>query len=541
MMRNQIFGIDLGTTNTALSYLYVMDGRSSVNLIKNRDGGKLTPSVVYFQPNSDKSIVGKAALSMYTKDPDRTFRWVKREMGKPIKWSVSTGAKPVEVNPETISARILKSVCEDAKRNLELEDPITNVVITVPAYFGDVQKRATLDAAEVAGLKASLIEEPTAAILDYILNLRQEGRLRRVLKKDRSTIAVFDLGGGTFDVSICEVIFGGQSNGLPEILVMAKDGDPRLGGFDFDLSLAKAALEKAIRHSPTNENLKVLDESFQELRYESRITDRGLRDVVADLVKTAEECKKDLTHLESVDFHIPVFRNVATSVQISRKEFEDSIDAYIRRIKEVISRTIMQAKNITGRELDSGNKIDKVILIGGSTRIPVIDRLVENTFKIPASGGADRDEAVARGAAIKGALDSGLLVLGGVQMPTSHAYGVLDESGHMTTVIVPEGSKYPHEYHHKYEVPFSLDVNLPLRIGQRYLGRTKQIALKEFHHPFLYTGDQLDIGITVDTNGMLHFKAVEPNSREYLEESILQGIGMSQGDKDLQSRVVGNK
>ena len=134
MMSNQIFGIDLGTTNTALSYLYVMDGRSSVNLIKNRDGGELTPSVVYFQPNSDKSIVGKAALSMYTKDPDRTFRWVKREMGKPIKWNVSAGAKPVEVNPETISARILKSVCEDAKRNLELEAPITDVYYS-PCLF----------------------------------------------------------------------------------------------------------------------------------------------------------------------------------------------------------------------------------------------------------------------------------------------------------------------------------------------------------------------------------------------------------------------
>jgi molecular chaperone DnaK len=541
MMSDQIFGIDLGTTNTALSYLYMIDKRASVRLLKNRDGKELTPSVVYFQPNSDDSIVGTTALDKYIEDPDRTFRWVKREMGNSPDWTISAGTEPLKINPETISARILKFVCEDAEKNLELEAPISNVVITVPAYFGDAQKRATLDAAEIAGLKASLIEEPTAAILDYILNLRQEGRLRNVFNEDRSTVAVFDLGGGTFDLSVCEVIFNKRSNGLPEILVIAKDGDPRLGGFDFDLALAKVALKKAIRQSPTNENLKVLDDSFEELRNESRITDRGLRDVVAELVHTAEQCKELLSHHESIDFRIPRFRNVVASVQISRKEFEDSIDEYIERIKEVISRTITQARSTTGGELDSWSKVDKVILIGGSTRIPAIARLVKSTFQVTPSRGADVDAAVAKGAAIKGALDSGHLVLGGLQMTTSHAYGVLNESGHMTTIIVPEGSKYPHEYRHKYEVPFSLDVNLPLRIGQRYLGSTKQIALKEFHHPFLYTGDQLDISITVDANGMLHFKTVEPNSGECLEESILEGIGMSQGDKDKQSRVVGHK
>jgi molecular chaperone DnaK len=118
MMSDQIFGIDLGTTNTALSYLYMIDKRASVRLLKNRDGKELTPSVVYFQPNSDDSIVGTTALDKYIEDPDRTFRWVKREMGNSPDWTISAGTEPLKINPETISARILKFVWDVAYNNL---------------------------------------------------------------------------------------------------------------------------------------------------------------------------------------------------------------------------------------------------------------------------------------------------------------------------------------------------------------------------------------------------------------------------------------
>src|SRR3954471_18027395 len=376
----KIIGIDLGTTNSVVA---VMEGKEA-KVIPNAEGNRLTPSVVAFTDKGDV-LVGEPARRQAVTNPTKTVYSIKRFMGrrhsevaseeKMVPSQVVGGAEDYvkvkagdkEYTPSEISAMILRKLKEAAEAYLGHK--VNKAVITVPAYFNDAQRQATKDAGQIAGLEvARIINEPTAASLAYGLD-----------KKGEETICVFDLGGGTFDVSVLEVADG-------VFRVISTNGDTHLGGDDFD--------EVLIHH---------VAEQFQR---EQGIDLRKDQMALQRLQEACEKAKKELSSAQSTDINLPFITADASGpkhlqISITRAEFEKLVDHLIDRVKGPVQQALKDAK------LDP-SKIDEVVLVGGSTRIPKVQQVVKELFngKEPHKG-VNPDEVVAIGAAIQGGVLSG--------------------------------------------------------------------------------------------------------------------------------------
>lgn len=365
--KNIILGIDLGTTYSAMAYV---DEHGDAKIIPNDNNERITPSVVYFESDSN-IVVGQNAKDEAELSPERVVAFVKREMGKKkeeVRKEENYGeAKPYDFDgkiysPEEISALILKKLKQDAEKHFN-GTSIKDAVITVPAYFNDSEKTATKDAGRMAGFNVlQVINEPTAAAISYGLKSKEAGK----------KIFVFDLGGGTFDVTILDI----KQNGEEKIIdVIDSDGDHRLGGKDWDDVIIEHACDLFINEhgeDPRNDH-----EGFAELRIR------------------AEKAKKQLSEKERAKFIVSC-NGDKTKVEIDRNKFEEISEDLMLRTQGVCER-LMENNKL------SWNDIDTVLLVGGSTRMPMVKNMLESiSGKEIRNDLVQPDECVALGAAMRG-------------------------------------------------------------------------------------------------------------------------------------------
>jgi len=493
-----IIGIDLGTTNSAVAYY--KDGRAEI--IENRDGERTTPSAVCIGMR-DEIIVGSHAKSSLISIPDRTVIEVKRLMGTEEQITLAGQ----QFRPEEVSALILKELKLYAEQ--KLGEPVTEAVITVPAYFTDTQRKATQKAGEMAGLRVErIINEPTAAAIAYgMANMDKEQH-----------ILVFDLGGGTFDVSVVELF-----EGILEVKSSA--GNNKLGGMDFDNALAEWVAEKV-------RNTHQLDLLHTGSAKQDQINRWRLK-------LETERVKKLLSTQASATVSLPFIAMkdgapLSIEEEVTRAEFEKLIMAMAESTLAEVDKALADAKL-------SVTQIDEVLLVGGSTRIPLIQELVARKFYKTPRKDLNPDEAVALGAAVQAGIKSGDISSASGLMVTDvcpHSLGtdVVERIGGQMVpgffdVLIPRNSTIPVT---KSKVYYTVDDNqteVTLGIYQGESPKVKDnLLLGEFELSGIPSGAQgkemIEVTIRYDINGTLQIEAQILSTGKKITEIIDQQIGV---------------
>nr|YP_009393557.1 Hsp70-type chaperone [Bostrychia simpliciuscula]ARW62119.1 Hsp70-type chaperone [Bostrychia simpliciuscula] len=492
----KIVGIDLGTTNSVIA---VMEGGKST-VISNKEGLRTTPSVVAYTKKQDK-LVGNIAKRQAVMNPENTFYSVKRFIGrkydeiknetKQLSYTVKTDnntnvkldcpALSKSFAPEEISAQILRKLVEDA--STYLGQNLTKAVITVPAYFNDSQRQATKDAGQIAGLDVlRIINEPTAASLSYGLD-----------KKSNETILVFDLGGGTFDVSILEV-----GDGVFEVL--STSGDTHLGGDDFDS--------------------KVVNWLITEFKNDEGIDLSKDRQALQRLTEASEKAKIELSSLLQTDINLPFITSTDTGPKhleknITRAKFEDLCSDLISRCQIPVNNALKDAQL-------SAKNIDEVVLVGGSTRIPSIKELVKKYIGKDANQSVNPDEVVAIGAAVQAGVLAGevkdILLLD----VTPLSLGVETLGGVMTKIIA-RNTTIPTKKSEIFSTAVDNQPNVEIHVlqGEREFNKDNK-SLGTFRldgiMPAARGIPQIEVTFDIDANGILSVTAKDKGTGK--EQSI---------------------
>lgn len=486
----KVIGIDLGTTNSCVAFL---EG-SEAKVIPNAEGGRTTPSVVGFSKSGER-LVGEAAKRQAITNPDKTVSSVKRHMGTGHKEKI--GDK--EYTPQEISAMILQKLKADAEAYLGEE--VTQAVITVPAYFNDSQRQATKDAGKIAGLEVlRIINEPTAAALSYGSDKKDE----------EQTILVFDLGGGTFDVSILDI-----GDGLFE--VKATSGDNRLGGDDFDQV--------------------IIDYLVKEFQKENGIDLSNDRMALQRLKDAAEKAKKDLSGVLTTNISLPFLTADASGpkhleVTLTRAKFEELSADLVERTMRPTRQALQDA------QLDP-SEIDRVILVGGSTRIPAVQEAIKNlTGKAP-SKGVNPDEVVAMGAAIQGGVlseDIKDLVLVDV---TPLSLG-LETLGGVFTKLIERNTAIPTEKSQIFSTAADNQTAVPIHVlqGEREMAADNK-TLGRFQltdiPPAPRGVPQIEVTFKIDRNGIVNVSAKDLATGKSQAITIKSSSGLS--DEEIERMV----
>lgn len=481
---SKTIGIDLGTTNSCVA---VIEGGEPV-VIANAEGARTTPSVVAFSKTGER-MVGQVAKRQAITNPERTVSSIKREMGTDYKVHIDGKS----YTPQEISAMILQKLKADAEAYLG--EPVTSAVITVPAYFTDAQRQATKDAGKIAGLDVKrIINEPTAAALSYGID-----------KEKDQKIMVYDLGGGTFDVSLIEM-----GDGVQEVLATA--GNNRLGGDDFDQ--------------------KVIDWLCDNFRKETGIDLRGDKMAMQRLKEAAEKAKIELSGVTSSQINLPFITADATGpkhldMTLSRAKF-DELTA------DLVQKTVGPVKQVLS---DSGlnfSDIDKVLMVGGSSRIPaVIDAVRNLTGKEPFKG-INPDECVAIGAALQagvlGGEVKGLLLLD----VTPLSLGV-ETKGGVTTKIIERNTTIPTKKSQIFTTAVDGQTSVEVHVlqGEREFAKDNK-TLGMFHLdgiPAARSGvPQIEVTFDIDSNGIVHVSAKELGTGKEQSITITSNTNMSKED-----------
>jgi molecular chaperone DnaK len=509
---SKVIGIDLGTTNSVVA---VMEGGDST-VIPNQEGSRLTPSVVAFTKDGE-ILVGQVAKRQAITNPENTVFSIKRFMGRrydevqeeikkvPYKVvSAANGDVRIEIrgkqySPPEISAMILRKLKEAAEAHLG--QTVTQAVITVPAYFNDSQRQATKDAGKIAGLEVQrIINEPTAAALAYGLD-----------KKSDEQIAVYDLGGGTFDISILEI---GQ--GVFE--VKATNGDTHLGGDDFDQ--------------------RVMDWIAEEFRKESGIDLRRDRMALQRLKEAAEKAKIELSSVLETEINLPFITADANgpkhlAMKLTRARLEALVDDLIQRTKPPCQLAMKDAAV-------SASDIDEVVLVGGQTRMPKVQELVKQLFGKDAHKGVNPDEVVAIGAAIQAGVLSGDVKDVVLLDVTPLSLGVETQGGAMT-VLIPRNTTIPTKKSEIFTTAVddqtAVDVHVlqgerPLARDNRTLGRFRLEGIP----PAPRGMPQIEVTFDIDANGILNVSAKDTASGKQQQITITASSGLSKQDVERMVR-----
>ncbi|BBB32559.1 molecular chaperone DnaK [Thermotomaculum hydrothermale] len=504
----KIIGIDLGTTNSVVA---VMEG-NDVTVIPNQEGARTTPSVVAFAKNGE-ILVGQVAKRQAITNPENTIFSIKRFMGrryeevteemKMVPYKVvkaPNGDVRVEVNgklfsPPEISAKILQKLKKAAEDYLG--EPVTEAVITVPAYFNDAQRQATKDAGKIAGLEVKrIINEPTAAALAYGLD-----------KKKDETIAVYDFGGGTFDISILEV-----GEGVVE--VKSTNGDTHLGGDNIDQ--------------------RIIDWLIDEFKKDQGIDLSQDKMALQRLKEAAEKAKIELSSMMETEINLPFITADASgpkhlNIKLTRAKFESMIEDLIEKTMEPCKKALE----------DAGLKpsdIDEVVLVGGSTRIPLVQKKVTEFFGKEPHKGVNPDEVVAVGAAIQGGVLAGdvkdVLLLD----VTPLSLGVETQGGVMT-VMIPRNTTIPTRKTEVFTTAADNQTSVEIHVlqGERPLAKDNK-SLGKFHlmgiPPAPRGVPQIEVTFDIDANGILNVSAKDRATGKEQKITITGSSGLSKEEID---------
>ena len=479
-------GIDLGTTNSVVA---VMEG-GKPTVIANAEGSRTTPSIVGFSKTGER-LVGQLAKRQAILNPDRTIISIKRKMGEDYKKNIDGK----DYTPQEISSMILRKLADDASKYLG--EKVTSAVITVPAYFNDAQRQATKDAGKIAGLDVlRIVNEPTAAALAYGLD-----------KDTTEKVLVFDLGGGTFDVSVLEI-----SNGFHEVL--STSGDTHLGGDDFDA--------------------KIMDWLCEEFQKTEGIDLRNDKQAMQRLKEAAEKAKCELSSVFETNINLPFITADANGpkhldLTLSRAKFEDLTADLIERCKKPMEQALADAKLSKG-------EINEVVLVGGSTRIPRVQQLVkEYTGKEP-NQSVNPDEVVAVGAAVQAGVLAGEVKDIVLLDVTPLTLGI-ETMGGVMTALVPRNTTIPVSKSQVFSTAEDGQTAVDVHVlqGERPMARDNK-SLGMFRLDGIPTAPrgipQIEVTFDIDANGIVNVSAKDRGTNKEQRITITNTSNLSEADID---------
>ena len=482
----KIIGIDLGTTNSCVA---VMEGGEAV-VIANAEGGRTTPSVVAFSKTGER-MVGQVAKRQAITNPDRTISSIKREMG--TAYTVAIDDK--KYTPQEISAIILQKLKADAEAYLG--QTVTEAVITVPAYFTDAQRQATKDAGKIAGLDVKrIINEPTAAALAYSID-----------KEDDQKVMVYDLGGGTFDVSIIEM-----GDGVQEVLATA--GNNKLGGDDFDK--------------------RVMDFIVATFKAEQGIDLSNDKMAMQRVKEAAEKAKIDLSGMTTTDINLPFI----TADSTGPKHFETTLTRakFNELTADLVEATMAPVRQALADSGLNKNEINKVLMVGGSSRIPAVQEAVKNFMGAEPFKGINPDECVALGAALQagvlGGDVKGLLLLD----VTPLSLGI-ETMGGVSTKVIERNTTIPTKKSQIFSTAADGQTSVEVHVlqGEREFAKDNK-TLGVFHLDGIAPAPrgipQIEVTFDIDANGIVHVSAKDLGTGKENDITITASTNMSKEDID---------